>query len=850
MPSLVVTFLRRALAVLALLAVAAPAHGQGRGQRVELSLESGQAYADVPFVVLVVARGFGQDPAPAQPALSIPGATVTPAGVQPDVQQRTVIVNGRRTDSTEVTWLFRYKVVAKEGSYQVPPVTITQGATRASSPAARLQVRGVQSTNQMRLQLALPDRPVWVGETIEVNLDWLIARNVEDQSFDVPLLAMEDKVAIAVPPVTDRRRAISFTAGNRELDIPFVQERVDVGGQPFTRLRFSFLATPRQPGRIELAPATVVATLVVGSGGVFSRPDSAVFRARDAARTLEVKPLPMANRPGAFTGAVGTSFSIATRSSRSVVQLGEPVDLEVTIKSDGRLDALSLGNLDREGGLPSVLFTVPPDPPVGELSEDGKTKTFRIPVQVTGPATEIPALAFAYFEPVRGEYQTIRSEPIALSVKGGGAVVGAADVVGTTPAKKAPAASAAPGELSLVGADLALSSPADALDRPLSGGLLWGLVLALYGLAILVFAARTYQVRTADRREERGEVVAARRAFEAALERAATVPAVEAASALPAALRQLARALGRPVDDGGLLARIETEGFAPGSAPLAAPLRADADALAKRWLAEARKAPPKRAAAAVVLLVALVPSPARADAALDSGRAAYQDALAQGDATARRAAFGRAAAALAEVAAAHPDSPGVLTDWGNAALGAGDVGVATLAYRRALASHSGDARARRNLTWLRARQPDTLRPAADGAAQALFFFHDWTIGRRLVVGAAAFALALLLAAPWSPRRRRLLLGLAALPAAIWLAMTISVLAAEDRGHDAVVLESAVLRAADSPGAPAALSSPLPAGVELTVLERRAGWSRVALASGTTGWLPDGALALVAAAPVR
>jgi hypothetical protein len=837
------------LAVLGLVSFAATAHAQGRAPRVEIRLESGQAHADVPFVLTVIAQGFEEQPAPAQPALAIPGAQVIAAGVTPNVQQSIQIINGRRSETREVTWLFRYKVTAKEGTYQVPPVTVVQGATRASSPSAKLPVRGVQQTSQMRLQLVLPDRPVWVGETIEVHLDWLIARNVEDQSFDVPLLAMEDKVAVTVPPVADRRRALSFSGGAREVDIPFVQERIDVAGQPFTRLRFTFLATPRQAGRLELPPATVVAGLAVGREDFFGRAATELFRARDTARTLDVKPLPMANRPPSFSGAVGTSFSIATRSSRSVVQLGEPVDLEVTIKSDGRLDTLSLGNLDREGGLPSALFTVPPDPPVGELSEDGTSKTFRVPVQVTGPATEIPALAFAYFDPVRGEYQTIRSEPIALSVKGG-SVVGAADVVGTTPAKKPAAApSAGPGELSLVGADLALSSPGDALDRPLTGGLLWAIVIALYGLAILVFAARTYQVRTAGSREERGEVVAARRAAFAAIERAATVPAVEAASALPAALRQLARALGRPVDDGGLLARIETEGYAPGSAPLAAGLRADAEALAKRWLAEAKAAPKARGAAAIVLLLALVPAPAHADG-LDAGRAAYQEALAQSDAAARRAAFGRAAAALGAVAAQHPDSPGVLTDWGNAALGAGDVGTATLAYRRALAAHGGDSRARRNLAWLRARQPDTLRPAADGAAQALFFFHEWTVGRRLVVGAAAFAIALLLVAPWSPRRRRLLVGLAALPAVVWLAMTASVLAAEDRGDDAVVVESAVLRAADSPGAPPALSSPLPAGAELAVLERRSGWSRVALASGTTGWLPDGALALVAPGAVR
>ena len=41
-------------------------------------------------------------------------------------------------------------------------------------------------------------------------------------------------------------------------------------------------------------------------------------------------------------------------------------------------------------------------------------------------------------------------------------------------------------------------------------------------------------------------------------------------------------------------------------------------------------------------------------------------------------------ALLRDLAAAHPASPDLLTDWGNAPLGAPDVRRATLAYRRAL----------------------------------------------------------------------------------------------------------------------------------------------------------------------
>ncbi len=58
------------------------------------------------------------------------------------------------------------------------------------------------------------------------------------------------------------------------------------------------------------------------------------------------------------------------------------------------------------------------------------------------------------------------------------------------------------------------------------------------------------------------------------------------------------------------------------------------------------------------------------------------------------------------------------------------------------------------------------------------------------------------------------------------------------------MDAVTLRAADSAGAPASLTQPLPRGAEVAVLERRADWARIRIASGTEGWIPSGAVLAV------
>ena len=838
--------------------------GTAAAQRAQFSVD-GRPNVDIPFELTLVIEGFDKDPAPAQPKLVIPNATVTPVGVEPNVQSITQIINGQRSDIVRVTWLMQWSVVpTKSGSLEVPATTVTQGSKKTTAPAGNVEVGIVPVADDMKLSLELPQRPVFVGETVPVTLTWLFQRSPQDHTFTVPLLASDAFTASAPPAPAQQRRAISLTGGSKELKLPFELDDTTVGGTRFHRLRATFLVAPRTAGKVEIAPATVVAALAVGRADFFGNAQTRLFRVSDIARTLDVKPLPETGRPADFAGAVGDQFSIEVRTSRSVVSLGEPVELDIKIKSNQALDTLSLGRLDGEGRLPKDTFTVPADPPTGELTDEGKTKTFKVTAQVTGPTTEIPSLAFSYFDPAKGAYQTIHSEPVALSVKGG-SFVGASDVVAAKPTKRTDVAGHTDDSV-LVNADLALSSAGATNDRPLGGTLLWLLVGLLYAVPLAVLGVRSWQLRTRGQREEAAEVRGARKKVETLLDRAGAEPAREIAGPLGAAFRELAKTLGRSTDDGGLLAKLETESFAPGASekPLSADLRSDAAGLLRRWMNEARRSPRKVAtSAALVLALAGLAAPrtAAADAAagsaaaptqpvrttaspgaLDDGRAAYQEAMAlDGNASARKAAFARAAVALGEAARAHPDRPELLTDWGNAALAGGDIATATLAYRRALAIDASTARARHNLAWLRNRQGEAFRPSTGGAADTLFFFHAWPRTRKLLVGAAAFAAAILLFVPWGGRRRRGLVGLSVIPLAVWLAMSASALVEDDHANDAIVMDDVVLRAADSMGAPPALATPLPRGVEITLLERRDAWIRVRIANGTSGWVPSGAI---------
>ncbi len=850
-------------------------------QSLQLQVESSDIYAELPFTLSASAQGFAEEPQPEPPELAIDGAAVSYLGMTPNVSTRIQIINGQRSESRDVTFIYRWRIeTPAAGAYTVPPLTVTQGDLSASSRAASFTAREIETTSDMIVRMDLPERPLWVGETFDVAIEWLLRRDVGEQQFVVPLF---DHDAVQIESLaTGRERTLAFPAAASQVELPIMQDEIVEAGAPYTRFRFPARATVTRPGALDLDPVMVAASLEVGTRrDRFGFPTAAydLFRAEGERRRLVVRALPLDGRPASFENAIGSGFSIDVQASRTVVQVGDPIELAITIRGDGPLEGLSLPGLGGEDGLPTELFSVPDAAAVGIVDADANSKTFDVTVRVrSAEANEIPPLAFSYFDPATGSYETARSRPIALSVAGS-SLVGAADVTVAPAAAEASIQSAIPGAAaptalsggglaSLTGADMSLSVPGSALREVWAPDDLLPVLALLYTLPLVVVAGRIWFVRTGDRRGRTRELRQALQRVDEAL--AAGGTARETAPRVVNAMRALARLTRQePARDASILERLETQAFDPNAAdrPLDPELAAEVRALAREWINErtvgdtASAGGPASAhgsasagattplaigLAFVMALVFALAAAAYAQSAnsgledsLAQARDIYQAALAEDDRVRRTRLFFEAEQQLRGIADQYRNAPEILADWGNAALGAQDLGRAVLAYRRTLNAEPTHERARNNLEWLRDRSPVWLpRPVERGALDSLFFWHySLSLAQRHLIGALAFAVGVLLLVPWSARRARMFRRAAVPLLIVWIGATGSAILAGGDAGDAVVLsDGTILRSADSLGAPPTLANPLPAGAELGILESRDAWTRVELGDGTRGWL--------------
>ncbi|MYD99381.1 MAG: hypothetical protein F4X98_18605 [Gammaproteobacteria bacterium] len=838
--------------------------GSAVAAELSLSVESEAIHANMPFTLALSAKGFEEEPTPEPPTLAIDGCEVTYLGVSPSVSSRIEIINNRRSEWRDVTFVYRWRVLAPSaGRYTVPPLRVEQGGVAANVPGASFEAPEVPETSDMIVRLRLPERPVWVGETFEVGVDWLLGRDVRNYQFAVPLFDL-DGAEVTPGEGAAGARIVPFYAGTRQIGLPLARSTVNDSGRQYTRFSFPARVTLNRPGTVELDPVRVVAQLQAGSGRDrwgFSRPRYELHRAEGDRARLTVRPLPVANRPATFVNAIGGGFSIDVQASRTVVSVGEPVELALMLRGDGPLTGVSLPPLVGPGGLPAAHFSVPEGSIPGEIDADTNSKRFAVTVRVkSAEVREIPAIAFSYFDPGAGEYRTVTSRPVALSV-GAGEVIGVDDVVAapTRPVAGRDKDSADPegsgaAIATLVGADMSLSDSERTLAAPWGDVDLNYVLPVLYGVPVAVVLLLVWLARSDDRRAHGRAVRQALRSLEQSL--ATRDPARQAAPDIVAAMRRLANVSGSdPGEAARLLEQLETRAFDPAASDetVSGETADELRRIARRWASGKPRGtvqPPW--AAASVLGVAILLAPAGLGATdgtvgeVERARELYRSALEEGDRLRRVRQFGAAERAFRSLADANWDAPELQVDWGNAALGSQDAGRAVLAYRRALDTDPGNERARANLAWLRDRQPIWLPrpPSADAFDSLLFWRQRFTVTQLHLIGGVAFAIGVLALAPWR-RRPRGLRGMSVPFLIAWAIVTGSALATGHSANEGVVLlDGATLRSADSAGASPTFANPLPAGTEVTVVESRDAWVRVALEDGSRGWLAASAVETV------
>jgi hypothetical protein len=190
---------------------------------------------------------------------------------------------------------------------------------------------------------------------------------------------------------------------------------------------------PLQEGKYTLDPAEVESVIHFiktdepagkkRSGSLFNRNATPLFPTainhrtilRTEPTTITVKPLPTANQPADFSGAVGR-FSLIVKAPASPIHKGDLAKIQVTISGSGNLSLLTPPVIHWPKGVDTAEPTVKENINKYNFPLSGsKTFEYSFAAPDTGVYV-IPAVHFPYYDPAEKKYRTASSDSITLHV--------------------------------------------------------------------------------------------------------------------------------------------------------------------------------------------------------------------------------------------------------------------------------------------------------------------------------------------------------------------------------------------------------------------------------------------------
>jgi oxygen tolerance protein BatD len=261
------------------------------------------------------------------------------------------------------------------------------------------------------VQLAMPTRPVYVGETVPVDIELGIRPGIVTSLNGPPALSSGD-----------------FTLSNLSKQ-PLRRDQM-IEGNPFLVMTWHSALAAVKPGEFTLAVETPLSVKVDTRsaedqavahmlGWPFSQitykgaPPKDVTVASPTS-SLKVLSLPAQGRPKDFGGAVG-DFQVSSDTSATHVTAGDPLTLRLRISGVGnfdRVDSTMFDHLDHWKTYPPKA-TFKPSDPAGNKGE----KVFEQPLIAARTGEQsIPPLEFSYFNPQTQHYEHARTEPIKVMV--------------------------------------------------------------------------------------------------------------------------------------------------------------------------------------------------------------------------------------------------------------------------------------------------------------------------------------------------------------------------------------------------------------------------------------------------
>jgi hypothetical protein len=176
---------------------------------------------------------------------------------------------------------------------------------------------------------------------------------------------------------------------------------------------------PQKSGALEIEPYTIDVSVDVPTnkrdffgGRIYAQTNKTVSAGK---RIINAKPLPLANQPANFSGAVG-EFNFSLTTSKTSLNASESLQAIVKVNGKGNLKLFKLP----EPEIPSALEVYEP-----EFTENVRTNLSGMQGEVSNNYTivpsfrgkyPIPSIDFSYFNPKTAKYVTLNSDEIIINV--------------------------------------------------------------------------------------------------------------------------------------------------------------------------------------------------------------------------------------------------------------------------------------------------------------------------------------------------------------------------------------------------------------------------------------------------
>ena len=151
---------------------------------VSLRMTRGPYYAEVPITLQLQIEGYDKDPAPEITPGQVPeNADLQLISLSPNHSSMVRIVNGRRQAWERTSWVANFELVLKApGAALTPTFTVTQGSKSNVVKSRRVVASEVPVSDQIGIELVLPERPVYPGQRVPIQIIMKIAGGLQEKA--------------------------------------------------------------------------------------------------------------------------------------------------------------------------------------------------------------------------------------------------------------------------------------------------------------------------------------------------------------------------------------------------------------------------------------------------------------------------------------------------------------------------------------------------------------------------------------------------------------------------------------------------------------------------------------------